>query len=61
MTTFPVSVTEPFHDAGCYHIETSPLICSANQWTDFYVITALVMKGLNYYFALKPAYSAFTW
>ena len=32
---------------GCYHIETSPLICSANQWTGFYVITASVMKGLN--------------
>ena len=26
---------------------TSPLICSANQWTGFYMITASVMKGLN--------------
>ena len=37
-------MTEPFHDGGRYHIETSPLICAANQWTGFYVITAYVMK-----------------
>ena len=36
-----------FHDGGCYHIETSPLICRANQWTGFYMITALVMKELT--------------
>ena len=36
-----------FHDGGCYHIETSSLICRANQWTGFYMITASVMKGLN--------------
>ena len=24
-----------FQDGGRYHIETSPLICSANQWTGF--------------------------
>ena len=29
---------------GRYHIEPSPLICSANQWTRFYMITAPVMK-----------------
>ena len=34
---------------GHYHIETSPLICSANQWTGFYMITASVMKELNKY------------
>ena len=27
-----------FHDGGPYHIETSPLICIANQWTCFYMI-----------------------
>ena len=27
-------------------IETSPLICRANQWTSFYMITASVMKDL---------------
>ena len=28
-------------------METSPLICEANQSTDFYMITASVMKGLK--------------
>ena len=36
-----------FHDGGHYRIETSPLICRANQWTGFYIITASVMKELN--------------
>ena len=38
-----------FLDGGRYHIETSPspLICSANQWTGFYMITASVMKELT--------------
>ena len=35
------------HDVGRYHIETSPLICSANQWTDFSMITASVLKELS--------------
>ena len=35
-----------FHDGGRYHIETSPLFCSASQWTAFYMITASVMKEL---------------
>ena len=42
-----------FHDGGRYDKETSPLICSANQWTGFYMITASVMKELmkrNEYF-----------
>ena len=34
------------NDEGRYHIETSPLICRANQWTCFYMITASVIKGL---------------
>ena len=38
---------ELFHDGGRFHIETSPLICSANQWTGFYMITASIMKELN--------------
>ena len=41
------ALIEPFHDGGRYHIETSPLICFANQWTGFYMISASVMKGLN--------------
>ena len=28
-------------------METGPLICSANQWTGFYMITASVMKELK--------------
>ena len=35
------------HDGGRYDIETSPLICRANQWTGFYMITAFVMKELK--------------
>ena len=36
-----------FHDGGRYHIVTSPLIFSANQWTGFYMITASVMEELK--------------
>ena len=32
---------------GRCHIETSPLVCSANQWTGFYMITASAMKELR--------------
>ena len=35
-----------------YHIGTSPLIRSANQWAGFYMITASVMKGLKYIFQM---------
>ena len=42
-----IHLFQPFHEGDRYHIETSPLICGANQWTDFYMITASVMKGLN--------------
>ena len=33
-----------FHDGGSCPIETSPLICSANQWTGFCMIGTSVMK-----------------
>ena len=36
-----------FHDAGPYHIETSTLICSLNQWTGFYMIRTSDMKELK--------------
>ena len=39
-------LVQPFHDGDRYLIKTSPLICGANQWTGFYMITASVMKGL---------------
>ena len=32
------------YDGGSYHIETSPLVCSANQWTCFYIIETTIMK-----------------
>ena len=50
------SVTWPFHDGGRYHIETSPLICRANQWTGFYMITSSVMKELIGLWFLKYFY-----
>ena len=34
---------------GYYHIETSPLICSANQYTGFYMVEISVMKELVVY------------
>ena len=37
---------ELFHDGGSYQIETSILICSANQWTGFYMLGTSVMKEL---------------
>ena len=43
----PKTLNYHFHDGGSYHIETSPLICRANQWTDFYMITASVVKELR--------------
>ena len=33
-----------FHDGGRYHIETSPLIYRANQWTGFYMTGTSVTK-----------------
>ena len=37
-----------FHDEGLYHIKTSPLICSPNHWTGFYMTGASVMKQSNH-------------
>ena len=36
-----------FLDGVSYYVETSPLICSANQWTGFYMIRTSVMKELS--------------
>ena len=33
------------HNVGLYHIESSPLICRATQWTDFYMIKTSVIKS----------------
>ena len=39
--------TLTFQEGGHYHIEISPSVCRANPWTDFYMITASVLKGLR--------------
>ena len=46
--TLSRKLTQPFHDGGRYHIETSPMICRANQWSGFYMITASLIKGLMF-------------
>ena len=35
------------HDGGSYHEETSPLICYANYWIGFYIITTLAIKEVK--------------
>ena len=51
-----------FQDGGRYHIETNPLICSANQWTGFYMITGPVLKKLKdlqpLSLSIAPAYNS---
>ena len=49
-----------FHDGGSYHIETSPLIYSANQWTDFYIIGVSVMKELTNIHISVPLFNLHT-
>ena len=44
---FFIMSNELFYDEDHYHIESSPLICRANQCTGFTVIGTLVMKELN--------------
>ena len=39
-----VITTYLLHEGGPYHIETSLLIFSANQWTGFYIIGSSVIK-----------------
>ena len=41
-----------FHGGGPCHIETSSLICSANQWIGFYMIGITVLKELIHPFFL---------
>ena len=36
-----------FHDGGPCHVETCLLICSANQWTGFYMIGTSITKELS--------------
>ena len=39
--------TSPFDDQYLSQIETSQLICRANQLTDFYMRGTLIVKGLE--------------
>ena len=38
---------QPFNDQCSHHIETSQMICSANQLVGFYMIETLIVKGLK--------------
>ena len=40
----------PFSDQCSHHIETSQLICRANQLTGFHMMGTLVAKGLTLIF-----------
>ena len=46
-TSWSVFRVSFFHDEGHYHIEISPLICSGNQSTGFYMTVTFVMKELK--------------
>ena len=37
-------MSQPFNNQCSHHIETSPLICSTNQLTGFYIMGTLVVK-----------------
>ena len=39
----------PLNTSVCPHIETSQLICRANQLTGFYMRATLAFNGLTYY------------
>ena len=43
-----------FHGGGPYHIETSPLVFRASQWTDLYVIGNSLVKELK--LSIHPVY-----
>ena len=36
-----------FHEGGPYQIETSPLVCSKNQWTGFYMTETSTVTVLS--------------
>ena len=45
--TATLTKSHNFRDEGPYHIETSQLICSANQWTGSYMIGTAVIQECN--------------
>ena len=45
--TFSVKLHYFLYDGVFYHIETSPLVCRANQWTGFFTTGTTAMKDLK--------------
>ena len=45
-------IIQLFNEGILFHIETSPLIYCANQWTGFYMIGTSIMKELKHFPAL---------
>ena len=41
-----------FMTKGLYHIEISPWICRANQWTGFYMIGTSIMRDFNIFYRI---------
>ena len=41
-----IPVMTIFHDGCCYHIETSPMSSTENQWSGFSMIVTSAMKEL---------------
>ena len=44
---FTSKLLNSLHNGGPNHMETSSLICRANQWTGFYMIGTTFMKELE--------------
>ena len=42
-----IQLASPFDDQCSYHIETSQLVCRANQLSGLYMVGTLVVKGLR--------------
>ena len=48
-----------FHERGLYHIESSPLICTANQCSGFYMVGTPAMKNLNKHVSVNLKFANF--
>ena len=47
-------------NAKCHHVETSQLICAANQLAGFYMMTILAFNGLKSYLTIPQQSTALT-
>ena len=50
-----VGQNQLFHEGDPYHIETSLLIRTADQWTGFYMMGTSIMKELKSFHLTLPA------